>query len=366
MNYRPLPVTPEEITREWLTAALSSQSPGVEVRGFKIVDIIRGTSTKIRVRLDLNDAGRRAGIPELVILKGGFEQHGREVGHLGEMHRREVRGYRDVLSVLNLPSPKAYFADCDPERQQGIIIMEDLVARGVTFCSALKPQTHSQVARRLTALAQFHAQTWASPDAAQFQPGGRWGDFPDFLEVCRPFFDKYTEPERWYRFVASPRGASVSVRFHDHEWMIDAFDRMMHFSAQLPHCILHGDIHLGNLYIDPDGSPGFFDTLAARGPGMLEVSYHISASIDVADRPRWERPLVQHYLDELGRNGVDAPPFDEAMREYGIFLVYGYFIWLTTESQFQTESTNTANASRVSAAMLEHDIVNLLGTIETD
>jgi len=67
-----------------------------------------------------------------------------------------------------------------------------------------------------------------------------------------------------------------------------------------------------------------------------------------------------------GRNGVDAPPFDKAMRQYGIFLVYGYFIWLTTESQFQTESTNTANASRVCAAMLEHDVVNLLETIEAD
>jgi hypothetical protein len=63
MSHRPLPVTPEEITREWLTAALSSQSPGVEVRDFEIVDIIRGTSTKIRVRLDLNEAGRRPGFP---------------------------------------------------------------------------------------------------------------------------------------------------------------------------------------------------------------------------------------------------------------------------------------------------------------
>jgi aminoglycoside/choline kinase family phosphotransferase len=115
-----------------------------------------------------------------VILKGGFEQHGREVGHLGEMHRREVRGYRDVLAVLKLPSPKAYFADYEPERQQGIIIMEDLVARGVTFCSALKPQTHEQVARRLTALAQFHAQTWAAPDAPSSSPGADGATFPIF------------------------------------------------------------------------------------------------------------------------------------------------------------------------------------------
>ena len=96
---------------------------------------------------------------------------------------------------------------------------------------------------------------------------------------------------------------------------------------------------------------------------MLEVSYHISAALDVADRKRSEGALVQHYLDELAGNGVDVPTFDEAMRQYGILLLYGYFIWMTTESHYQTESVNTANAARVSAAMTDHGIINLLTTI---
>ena len=81
--------------------------------------------------------GRRTanepGFPKLLILKGGFEPHSRVLCH---MHEREVRGYRDVLPIVKLPSPACYFADYDPERQQGIIIMDDLVARGVTFCHA--------------------------------------------------------------------------------------------------------------------------------------------------------------------------------------------------------------------------------------
>lgn len=78
--------------------------------------------------------------------------------------------------------------------------------------------------------------------------------------------------------------------------MVDAWDRMVRFSQQLPRCVLHGDVHLGNLYTEQDGSPGFFDTLASRGPGMLEVSYHMSAAVDQADRPRWEGALVKVYL----------------------------------------------------------------------
>ncbi len=353
-DYFPLPVSEDEITAQWLTAALRQRTPGVTVTGFDFVDAVRGTSTKLRLRLQLDETGRRAGIPELVILKGGFETHSRDFGY---MHEREVRGYRDVLTRLSLPAPVCYFADYDAERRQGIIIMEDLVASGAEFCHASKPQSFEQVARRLEVLAQFHAGTWES---AELAPGGEWGDLVDFLDTVDSFFANKTSPENWQRFVASPRGAATARCFQSRDWMLDAWARLKRFAKQMPYCVLHGDIHLGNLYIAADGTPGFFDTLASRGPGMLEVSYHISASIDVADRPRWERALVQHYLGALARCGVAIPDFDTAMRQYAIALVYGHFIWMTTESEYQTEAVNSANIMRVCAAMLEHDTPALL------
>ena len=358
MPHRPLPTDLGHITRDWLTAALRTRVPEAAVRDFEVVNVIHATTTKVRLKVELNEAAKRAGIPDLLILKGGFEPHSRL---LCQMHEREVRGYRDVIPVLTLPSPTCHFADYDVERQQGIIIMDDLVARGVTFCHALQPQTHEQVARRLTALARFHAQTWASPELA---PGGRWGDLVDFFDVMRDFFDRNSAPDTWRRFVNSPRGAATSVRFHGREWMIECWNRMTDFAHRLPHCVLHGDIHLGNLYEEPDGTPGFFDTLASRGPGMLEVSYHISGSLDVADRRGSEGALVQHYLDELQRCGAAAPSFADAMHQYGVFLIYGHFIWMTTEPHMQTESVNTANAARVSAAMLDHDTIGLLTSLQ--
>lgn len=355
----PLPIALEEITAEWLTAAIRTRAPGATVRSFQIVDLIRSTTTKIRLRLELDEAGRRAGVPELVILKGGFEPHSRNV-EMTNMHEKEVRGYRDVFPVMPLPTPACFFADYDRERRQGIIIMEDLVARGVTFCHASRPQTPEQVARRLTALARFHARSWDSPDVA---PGGRWAYLDDFLVSMQPFFDHNIAPETWSRFCAAPRGAAVSVRFHDRAWMAQAHAKMVRFSHTLPSCVLHGDIHLGNLYVDPDGAPGFFDTLAARGPGMMEVAYHVAAALDAADRRGAERGLMQHYLDELRRCEVAPPSIDEAMRQYGVLLLYGYFIWMTTESHYQPESVNTANAARVSAAMLDHDTAGLIAAL---
>lgn len=356
--YFPLPLTTDDITTAWLTAALRQRSPGAKVLGCEIVDIIHGTCSKIRLRLTLDETARQAGIAEHVILKGGFEPHSRDLCY---MHEREVRSYRDVLPEIPLPVPDCYFADYDPQCCQGIIIMEDLTTRDITFCHALQPQSFEQVARRLSVLARFHAATWGS---AELEPGGKWSDLVDFLDTVDRFFNQQTATENWQRFLQSPRGVAVSARFQDREWMIEAWQRMKEFAKQQTYCLLHGDIHLGNLYVERDGTPGFFDPLASRGPGMLEVCYHISASVDSADRPRWEGALVQHYLEALRRHGAEPPTFHDAMQQYGMFLLYGHFIWMTTESEYQTELVNTANAARVSAAMLDHRTFDLLRCVE--
>lgn len=353
----PLPVTVEGVTTDWLNAALRSWHPGVTIRSSEVVDTAFTTCSKIRLRLDRDEAAMAAGIPELIIVKGGFEEHGRRYAH---MHEREVRGYRDVFPHVALPHPECYFAEYDAEELQGIVIMEDLVAKGVEFCQATKPQTHEQVALRLTALARYHAATWASPE---IEPGGRWGDLPEFFGVMQRFFDEKSSPENWARFMTMPRGVATSRLFQDRDWLVQSWFKMRSFADTLPHCVLHGDVHLGNLYIEPDGTPGFLDTLASRGPGMLEVCYHISGALDVADRKRWEGALVRHYLDELARAGAPAPDFDEAMEQYAVLLLYAYFIWTTTESYYQAEAVNTVNAMRATLALLDHDTAGALARL---
>jgi hypothetical protein len=356
-DVRPLPVTVEEIDRDWLTAALRNTAPDMEVRDFEIAGMKRSTCTKIWLKLDLNNAGHAAGLPQSVVLKGGFEPHSRDMHY---MHEKEVQAYRDVFPVLELHVPACYFADFDAERKQGIVIMEDLVARGVTFCDPLKPQPHDMVARRIRALARFHAQSWDSPG---FHPGGKWNWVDDLLQNQGRYFNTYLEPEVWQRFVASPRGAAASVTFHDPKWMSDALDHMATFGKNLPHCVIHGDTHPGNLYVEQDGTPGFFDSLSHRAPPMVEVTYHLVCALDTADRRRWEGSLIQLYLDELATCGVCGLNFDDALHQFGVFLAYAYCIFLINESVYQSEAINTAYTARISAAMIDHRTKELLARI---
>src|SRR5690606_1715477 len=108
---------------DWLTAALRTRAPGVTVEDFAIADVVYATSTSVRLDLKLDEAGRRAGIPDSVFVKGGFQTHGRE---LIFMHRLETLGYRELLPGSALNAPRCYFAEYDDERAQAIVILEDL------------------------------------------------------------------------------------------------------------------------------------------------------------------------------------------------------------------------------------------------
>lgn len=356
-NSLPLPTEIEGITCEWLEAALSGYAPGVRLRGFEMVDLIRTTCTKIRLRLDLENNREDAPIPETVILKGGFEPHSRAMAF---MHEREAKSYAMVLPPLGLRTPIPYFAQWDEKTQQGIVIMEDLVARGVEFCSPLKPQGFQQVARRLKELARLHGSTWDSPE---LRPGGKWDWMADWAGNLDVYFGRFTEETIWRSYIESPRGAAVSTLFHDRHWMRDAMDRMGALTRTLPLCACHGDTHLGNLYIDTDGTPGFYDSIAHKAPAMFEIAYHIGGALDLADRPRLEAGLIQYYLDELASHGVSPPSFEQAMHHYAVYLAYGYLVFIINDSIFQPEAYNTAYTARFSQAMLDHDTIGKLAAI---
>jgi hypothetical protein len=160
----PLPLTPEEITAAWLTEALQERHPGVRVTQLETVDIIPGTSTKIRVHPTYQQACE---LPDTLIVKGGFESHSPA---LQPMYLNEMRFYCDVQTLVGIRSPVCHFAGTDSNSHQSIVILEDLAARGVEFCHPLRPQTFEQVALRLEAIARYHARTWNS---RHFSPGGR-------------------------------------------------------------------------------------------------------------------------------------------------------------------------------------------------
>ena len=351
-----LPREIADISAGFLTEALQVRFPGVTVTDFKIPFVHHGFTTIVRLDLELDEAGRASGLPSRIILKGGFEPETR--GIAGEWaigpFLMEVGAYR-TMPGLGLNMPDCYFAEVDMDETEGpqiILLMEDLLERGARFGHGLVPHTVEQVRNRLSAVAAMHAKSWDSPELAQ---GGRYDIFPQNANKLFKSYLLHVGAEgKWEAFCAMPRGAACAVEFHDLDWVHRAMDFMIELGDNTPNCLVHGDLHAGNLFEEPDGTPGFYDLLPMRTAPMIEVSYHITNVLDQGDRRRHDRELVDHYRNELIRNGVEPPSLDELMYQFAAFLPYGYATFIVNSSTYQTESFNTAHAARYNAAMLDH------------
>lgn len=350
-----LPVELEEITPDLLNKALSDRFQGPRIKDIRIDESHHGFSTVLRVHLDADVASYSAGLPRSLMLKGQFEAATKERGrdYTYKSLEMEYHAY-DILPKFGLNMPEVFYKQLDPERQQMMILMEDLTLRDVRLQKGLEPNSPEQVYRRLTSLAEFHARTWGSPD---LEADGKFGFLPS--NGCTMFV-KYMDHagfdrSEWAKYVSWPRGQACPQKFLDYDWMRSILLYAGELSDSQPNCLIHGDTHLGNLYEDADGAPGYFDALVRREHGLLEATYHICNALDPMDRRKHDRDMIAHYRSELMRRGIAVPSLADMMHQYAAYLSVNLVTFLVNHPTYQSESFNTAHAARAAIAMLDND-----------
>lgn len=340
----------EDIGAEWLTAVLQPGAPGIRVDDVAVIDVAHGACTKVRMGLRTN----RNDFPTMVLMKIGLEAHSPV---MAGMHVNEYHAYRDLLPTVELNAPKCFAAECDDDGR-AMVILEDLCLREVRFLSLQEPIGFDLAAAFLDGLARLHARWWDSPELT----GERFAWVPTTAEEhFTHYFGILLSPERFARFADAPRCAAMPKVLLDPPRIRAAQASMREAHRLQPLTINHGDMHLGNLYQDADGTPGYLDSQPRLAPWSLDVSYFLIAGLDLVDRRRWEGALLQRYLSALANLGVTPPSFDEAWAAYRRDVVWGLLIWMLNGSEFQTESNNAAAAARFAMAMIDHDTFASLG-----
>jgi len=355
-----LPLEIDEIRIDLVRTGLAERFPQAVVNGFRIEEVHHGFSTILRVHLDADEASFAEGLPRSVILKGGFEEFTRERGRdfTYRSLAMEFHAFK-MLPELGLNMPQVFFQHLDTEGKQMVILMEDLKLRGVRFQNGLEPNNADQVARRLVALADFHSKTW---DSEELKQGGKYGSlerngaqmFLDYL-VHGGFTD-----EEFAKFRAMPRVQACPVAMHDYGWIKRLIAYTADLSDAIPNCVIHGDTHLGNLYEEEDGTPGFFDSLARQEPGISEVTYHICNALDPKVRRENERDLIALYRNALKERGVTVPSYHEMLHQYTAFLSLNLITFFVNPNNYQTEAFNTAHAVRAGMALLDNNAFDLI------
>ena len=120
------PTTADDITPEWLTAALSARPPGVDVDTVEVVERHEVTNAHARLRVTYRDA---ADAPEAMFCKLPPTDERREQIIASGMGQREARFYADLAPSVAMRLPRAHVALTDDDGMFAILL-EDLDTTG--------------------------------------------------------------------------------------------------------------------------------------------------------------------------------------------------------------------------------------------
>ena len=332
----------ELLTPEWLTAALGERFPGVEVTAVHHGPVVARVCTNARFSIECAGAMPPGLLPNLCA-KGFF---GDEMRGFRQAGAPEAFFYRHLAPFLGVRTLRSVYADVDPDTGHGVVITDDVVAQGATFLDAHHEYTPDQVAQSLEELAKLHIATWGAPAYAE-----------------TPWLASRLERQMMVRGIneiranfEGPIGAGVPNAVRDRpEALVDTYRTLAEEThTASPWCVVHGDPHINNLYLDAAGRPSIVDwQLVQRGPWYLDVGYHIASALTVDDRRRAEEDLVRHYLDQLAAAGIERPAAASIGPGIARGIVHGLFLWGIT-LRVDPDIT-TVMLERLSTAAADHD-----------
>jgi hypothetical protein len=248
----------------------------------------------------------------------------------------------------------------DETNEDFILVMEDLSARGAEPCDATRPLTIAQAISGVRGLGRLHGQFW----------GHRLDRYSE-LSWLEPFVP-------WDGMQAAPLPAALERLGDDapaalmsltiNALIDDIWKPYIRSLTSSPTTLLHGDPHIGNTYLLPDGDVGFLDwQVARRGNWSLDLGYFLQGSLTIDDRRRGEQQLLAAYRESLGLPVEDLPSMDEIWLRYRASVAHGLTLWLCTASAgelWQRPDIALALAQRYSAAYADLDTAAAIADLD--
>lgn len=341
-----------ELSIAWLAAALkvdASRITGLESAAvgtgqvadtYRLCFLLDGTEESRVLKLTSDDAVSR------------------ETGRQQSCYLREVRFYQELASTLAVRVPRCADADVDDSYVEFHLLLEDMTPCGqgdqLTGCTLAEAEAVIDQAARL------HGPRWRDPaltrlswlavNAAARRPG------PDvYARVFAGFRERYDGR-------VEDEILAVGTRFFRN---VDVYHKAQRSG---PQTVTHGDFRPDNiLFRGQDGRVPVtivdWQTVDVGAP-LIDVSYFIGGALSAEDRRANERPLLERYLEELRRHGVEDYTFADCWRDYSRFSLQNYLMGVgAAMSVKQTERGDQMFISMVRSAgyhALDLDAVGLL------
>ncbi|MGQ4599405.1 phosphotransferase [Nocardia sp. R6R-6] len=352
-----IPMKKREVNAQWLTRVLAAEHPGAEVESFEIVDASAGTTSRWRVTISYNEAGRQAKLPEHLFAKTTLTFTQRLTQYLANALPGEPGFFQDLRPKLGIEAPHGYFGAADTRTGRSLTLLEDIsVTKKARFCTPTEPITWEQMQDLLANMAVWHGHYWASPELKA----------RDWLKTPSAHFRNFD------RLLGMKKRAIIGLQRAPElvpdtlppvqDQLYAACEKSLLIAERGAQTLLHGDSHIGNAYVCDNGRMGFTDwQLVLRGNWAFDVAYTMTSGLEVEDRRAWERELIEFYVDRLHAAGGPALSFEAAWLAYRQQCLYPYFAWMITIGRsaimpkFQPDDVCRAIVHRTSTAIMDLD-----------
>ena len=303
----------EEITPEWLTAALREGGTldRGQVTSVKPERIAVGVGLMGRLaRLTVDYEGADADAPRSIIYKYPIDlPQNRQVADAYRFYRREYDFYEHAAERSPLRTARVYFSQCD-DNQDFVLLLEDLASGrpgDQVAGNAAKDATHA-----LTELAKHHAAFW-----------GKTGDMDFLVDINDPVVDQVL------KMTITPAAPAMIEAFADlftpelvevTHGVVERSSGALNAGARKPATLVHGDFRADNLFYE--GIPGGGDLavidwqITSRGTASFDLGYHLTQSITTETRKAIERPVVEQFHQTLVDGGVQDYSLDDLWHDY--------------------------------------------------
>ena len=349
MTSAAIPVDVGELTADWFSHVFDR-----DVTDATVIDQSTGTTGRARVAL----RGDRD-LPASVFVKlPPFDERQRALVDMTGMGVSEARFYRDLASEVPVLVPRVWFAATEADRY--VMVLEDLVATGCRFPEPSDADIADRARDIVDQLASLHSHYWLS---ARFADGG------DLAWLAERGAQSGDGGNSFIRRAVDAIGDQMDDEFHRVAALYLARSADI---SQLwrtgPATLVHGDSHLGNLFVPTRGviRTGFLDwAVVCRAPGIRDVAYTMCNSVPPDIRAAIERGLVDRYCELLDASGITFDS-DDAWDQYRIHAVYSWVAAAATAgmgSKWQSIEVGLGGTRRATAACAHLDSVGLLESV---
>ncbi len=338
-----LPADASELTPAWMTTALGGRYPGVEVSGVR--ELGRSSSTNLHLRLGL-DLTNAAGAPSSIFAKlpPPDASHRQAIG-AAAMGAREANFYTHVAPAISMRVPDAYVATTGDDGSY-LLLLEDLATDGIRISDGTWAVPGELAGRALEELAELHVafeDPAARRDLSQWAAPAPAPDRGPMLAKLREVLDDHADQ-------LSEDYVTVGRLYLDHHVELDRA------WAEGPETLVHGDPHIGNLFLDGDRI-GFLDWgMTTIGSPLKDVSYFLTMGVDIDDRRRMQGELLKHYLDARRALGGAPIAYDEAWAAHRVLAGYNVlasFLGLTPPYNAPERQVFSGSFRRMAMASLD-------------